>query len=200
MATPAELATQTLDNKTPKSPRPNHADMPVHLVKAVGTLGTERGNFVEKRVEKILTYQTDVVEKVVRNVQYGIEDTNGHDLTLTLKDSPVRIVHVQVKSSRNGVIEFKQRIRDTFPPEERENMELVKWWMADNGIILLNGGETKTDEDILESFYPQLERIQQRVISFRSAEGSGQTVLFPDKNQVQIWPSVPKADFTQLFL
>lgn len=188
MATAPELATQILGITTTKSPRPNHADMPAHLVKVTGTLGTERAHFVEKRVQKILDRQTNVVENVVRNEQFGVEDRNGHDLTLTLKDSPVRIIYVQVKSSRSGVVEFKQRIRDMLAVENEDSMETVKWWMADRGIILLNGGETKTDGEILESFYPQLERIQKRALLNRNTEVFGQIRLFPEAGQIQIFP------------
>ena len=188
MVVKPEIISGELQIKPPNSPRPNHAEMPPHLIKATGTLGTERAHFVEKRVEKIIAGQTNIVEKVVRNEQYGIEDTNGHDLTLALINSPVKIVHIQVKSSRDGVVKYKQKIRDSLPVEQRDDPDNVKWWLADNGIILLNGGETKTDADILESFYPQLERIQQTVLIRHSIEPSGQIRLFPEADQIQIFP------------
>jgi hypothetical protein len=70
-----------------------------------------------------------------------------------------------------------------------ENSEkLVRKWMTEHGIILLNGAETKSGAEILESFYPQLERIQQKALKEQIPEPSGQMILFPKNNLIQLFP------------
>lgn len=148
----------------PRSPRPNHAEIPTRLIKASDKLGIERGSFIEERVQSIISTQNNIVENVIRNEYFSAEDLQGHDLTVILNgDSPLKVVYVQVKSSRDGVVEYKKRIRDKFFSNQEDKPELVKKWLTEHGIIILNGSETKTDEEILESFYPQLERIQHLV-------------------------------------
>ena len=183
------FAPEPLVGIVPKNRHPNHADIPLHLIKASDSLGTERGKFTEIRVQNIIASQTEIVESVIRNEPFSSEDSLGHDLTLTLSgDSPLRIVYVQVKSSRSGIINYKRDIRDKYFPKEIDRPELVKKWMIDHGIILLNGSETKTDTEILESFTPQLQRIQRMVKRKQNTEKEGQMKLFTDNSLIQIFP------------
>lgn len=191
MATEALRAPGTPDGTTPRTFRPNHADIPLHLIKGSDGLGMERAKFTEKRVQNIIASQTEIIESVARNEPFGEEDSIGHDLTVILNGkSPLRAVYVQVKSSRSGVIDYKRWIRDKFFQGEENGTELVlvKKWMTEHGIILLNGSETKTDAEILESFYPQLERIQRQVKRRQNTEGSGQMKLFTNTSLIQIFP------------
>src|SRR4030043_702820 len=121
MAVIPEIATHPVGVTTPKSPRPNHIDMPAHLIKAEGINGNHRGSYVEERVRLLLSGQSQNIERAGKNKNGGHEDSLGHALTLTLTDSPVRVVYVQVKSSRDGVVKYKRRIRDLFPPEQRDS-------------------------------------------------------------------------------
>nr|MBI5455720.1 hypothetical protein [Candidatus Levybacteria bacterium] len=189
MATEALRAPGTPDGKTPRTFRPNHADIPLHLIKGSDGLGMERAKFTEERVQNIIASQTEIIESVIRNEPFGEEDSMGHDLTVILNGkSPLRVVYVQVKSSRSGIIDYKQWIRDKFFPNNPNSTELVKKWMTEHGIILLNGSETKTDAEILESFNPQLERIQRLVKRRQNTESSGQMKLFTNTGLTQIFP------------
>lgn len=160
-----------------------------------------RANFVENRVKQIIESQYLVAEKVTMNKPF----TPRSDLTVTLKDGfPLRKIKIEVKSSTLGIAAYKQSIRDRLPKGQR-NADGIRDWMVQNGIILINGGKSdgkeKTPEEILnDSFYPQLERIMQAASRERDTEPSGQMILFPEKNQIQIWPDVPAATFTQPFL
>ncbi|HYM65419.1 MAG TPA: hypothetical protein VES68_02960 [Candidatus Sulfotelmatobacter sp.] len=176
---------------TPIPPlRPNHSEIPAHLIKASDGLGMERGKFMEIRVQNLIASQKEIVESVIRHEPGTVDDELGHDLTATLTgDSPLRIVYIQVKSSRSGIIDYKKDIRDKYFSKEPDGRpELVKKWLTDHGIILLNGSETKTNEEILESFYPQLQRIQRLVVKKQNLESTGQVKLFPDESLIQIWP------------
>lgn len=135
-------------------------------------LWTERGNIIEKRVQTIIASQTKIVKSVTLNEQYA----KGSDLTVELAEKfPRKKLHIEVKSSGIGISDYKQKIRDNLPPEER-NADGVKKWMTEQGIILINGSEEKSSEEILcDSFYPQLERIQQKALQ----EKNEPTQLFP---------------------
>lgn len=172
-----ETAPSTLFGK--KSESPSSPEIPFHhrsqtILKIEseegnqGKLWNERGNFIEERVKSIISVLPNV-DQVVRHEHGSKEDMDGHDLTVTFKeDSPVEKVYVQVKSSRQGIIDYKRQLRDRLPAEDRWNMELVKEWLTNNNIILLNGGETKSNADVVESFYPQLERIKQKALTERN--------------------------------
>jgi hypothetical protein len=148
-------------------------DIPHHLLKKTLTqiekengqpslLWNERGRMVERRVQTIIS-TLPFVEEVVRHENGSREDQLGHDLTITLKgESPTRIVYCQVKSSRDGIVDYKRSIRDKLPADLRWNMQLVSEWMTNNNIILLNGSETKSPDDVLGSFNAQLIRIQSK--------------------------------------
>ncbi|MDE1849088.1 MAG: hypothetical protein KGH55_03600, partial [Nanoarchaeota archaeon] len=52
--------------------------------------------------------------------------------------------------------------RDSLPQEQR-NEAGIRNWLVEHNIILINGNEEKSVEEILnDSFYPQLERILRR--------------------------------------
>jgi len=137
------------------------------------SLWNKRGTYIEKRVKGIIS-KLPAVKNVIRYENNSEEDILGHDLTAVLQNNT--IVHMQVKSSRYGLIEFKRAIRDKYFPNNPNSVELVKQWMTKNRIILINGSETKSDEEILDdSFYPQLERIQQGAI----LEGGPQVQILP---------------------
>jgi hypothetical protein len=155
----------------------------------------ERSDSVEERGKLIISMEPDV-ERVYRNQKNSREDAVGHDLTLILKDSPVRVIWAQMKPQRGGVVQFKQEVRDNLA---YESPQLSGAWttemavherMTDLGIALLNGGETKSDKDIIESYRPQKKRILDKV-------DDGSAINEPI--QYQIWPWVPKAVFTQPF-
>ncbi|MCL5435257.1 MAG: hypothetical protein M1405_02605 [Patescibacteria group bacterium] len=181
---------ENIDGITPaKPPRPNHADIPHELISPAPEISEKRGRFIENRVKKIIASQVDLVEDVILNEPNGNEDTMGHDLTVILKDdSPIRTVYVQVKSRREAVTAYKQKVRDKYFSNNGNSPELVKRWLTEHGIILLNGSETKTDQDIIDSFRPQLERIQQRESGEQNTEDTGQMKFFPGAGQIQIFP------------
>ena len=175
MATEALKAPGLLDGITPiNTHRPNHAQIPHYLIGATGEFGNERGNFFEERVKAIIGSEPGVKE-VIRNGKNSKEDKDGHDLTVIFTESSiVDKVHIQVKSSRQGIVDYKRKIRDSLPNKEENNGQLIgPWvtemliteWMTKRKIILLNGGETKSNSEILESFYPQLERIKQEALA-----------------------------------
>lgn len=166
------FAPDTGNGFTPNSSPPNNSEFPYHLRKStlrkidyeegIHNLWNERGNFVEKRVQKILATQP-IIKEVKRHGKDSAEDREGHDLTVIFNGDSFDSVYIQVKSNRDGIVDFKRRIRNRFFPHDNENMELVGKWMTEHKLILLNGSETKSDAEILESFYPQLERIQKLI-------------------------------------
>jgi hypothetical protein len=181
---------------TPKSFRPNYAEIPHELIKPIGKLSEKRGKFIEKRVKGIIETQTDTVEQVIINKHNGSEDIKGHDLTLILKGGEsVRTLYVQVKSRKEAITDYKQKIREKYIPDsngktEAEKDELVKRWLTMHGIILINGSERKSDEEILkDSFYPQLQRIQKDIIRRQNTNSSNQMNLFTENTRMQIFPS-----------
>ena len=185
------IAPETLNGKTRIISRPNHADIPHELINPSPDISERRGRFIENRVKKIIAFQVDIVEDVTINEPNGNEDTMGHDLTVILKgDSPIRVVYVQVKSRSEAITAYKQKIRDKYFSNDRNKPELVKRWLTEHGIILINGSQIKTDSDILnESFIPQLERIQKNTIRRQNTENSGQMRLFAENNQpTQLFP------------
>lgn len=166
----------------PLLPLPPLPEMPFHLKRSTiqqirresgnvpEKLWNQRGELVEQRVMSILETQIHVVETVEKHPPY----TRQSDLTLIFKEGfPLDKASVEVKSSSQGIAEYKQRIRDGLPEGEKD-ADHVRLWMTENRIILLNGGEShgkeKTAEEILEdSFYPQLNRIIANEISKRAA-------------------------------
>lgn len=190
--TEAAIFAPATDGFTLKRRRPNHADIPHELINPTPEISEKRGRFIENRVKKIITSQVDIVEDVILNEPNGNEDTMGHDLTVILKDdSPIRTVYVQVKSRKEAVTAYKQKVRDKYFPNNNNSPELVKRWLTEHGIILINGSQIKTDGDILkDSFKPQLERIKRDVKRRQNTEGSGQIKLFTDNNLIQIFPEV----------
>ncbi len=159
---------------------PRYVNIPAELIHATGELGNKRAKFIEDRVGKILLHRTNVVADVTRNGFNSEEDGLGHDLTLTLRDNcPVRTVHVQVKASRREVVNYKRWIKKKYFPDAEDNIEdLIKGWLTENNLILINGIETKSADEILtDSFYPQLQRVFNRGDIPRSP---GQLILFND--------------------
>lgn len=186
------IAPGILDGRTPRYPRPNHADIPHELINPTPETSEKRGRFIENRVKTIIASQADIVEDVILNEPNGNEDTMGHDLTVILKgDSPIRTVFAQVKSRGETVTAYKQKVRDKYFPNNGNSPELVKRWLTEHGIILINGSQTKTDDDILnDSFKPQLERIKRDVKRRQNTETSGQMKLFTDNSLIQIFPNL----------
>lgn len=156
----------------PLAPTPNnYPKLPYHLRKYVlkrvveengrdidGRIWNDRAEWIEKRVKDLLSKQPEVTE-AIRNKLNSEQDSLGDDITVHLKDGLV--VHVQVKSSQWGLINFKKALRDQYFPGEVNDEGKVRRCMTEHNIILINGSETRSDTEILEdSFYPQLERIK----------------------------------------
>lgn len=198
------IAPETEIGLTPQSPALPIFELPPHLTREsiqmrqrqsgindeeVQRLWEERGVLVERKVQSIIASQTSIVDNVTLNPPY----TKGSDLTVRFAEGfGVREVFVEVKSSTQGVGVYKQTIRDSLPEGQRD-MEHVRLWMTDHNIILINGGEKdnkeKTPDEILsESFYPQLERIQKKVLETQETKPNTQLVLFPGPKQIQIFP------------
>ncbi len=157
----------------PLTPTPNYyPELPYHLRKYVlkkirdeegsapESLWNERGVWIERRVQSLFA-KLAKIKNVALHEHGSEEDAAGHDLTVQLEDGLT--VHIQVKSSEFGIIKFKKAIRNNYFPGELNNESQVDKWMTENGIILINGSETRSDTEILNhSFYPQLEAIRQR--------------------------------------
>lgn len=197
MATEALRAPGKPDGINPIDSRPNHANIPNELINPSPNDSEKRGRFSENRVKELIISQTDIIKTAILNKPNGSEDTLGHDITVHLKgDPPVKVVHIQVKSRKEAITAFKQKIRDKYFPEsanytELEKSEIVKKWLTEHNIILINGSQIKTDDNILnDSFYPQLERIQQKALMEQTPESTGQMRLFPRYNQIQIFPEL----------
>jgi len=186
-----------LDNEDfiiPLTPTRNYyPELPYHLRKYVlkkirfeegvvpESLWKARGDFIEKRVQDMVA-RLPGVNNVTRHEHDSKDDKAGHDLTV---DYDGLRVYVQVKSSRYGIQEFKQAIRNKYFLNETNSMVLVREWMTKNRIILVNGSETRSDNEILDgSFYPQLERIIQRNLRRQIPEASGQMALLPKLGQM----------------
>lgn len=175
------IAPEINDGSIRQASIPKSREIPFHLKKSnlrkieyeegtIPKLWNERGSFTEKRVQFIIASQTDAVAQVKINEKDSNEDRNGHDLTVTLNGNlPIETVYVQVKSSKWGITDYKRQIRDSLPEGER-NMEHVEKWMTNYSIILINGSEEKSPQEILnDSFYPQLERIIVNELEKRSS-------------------------------
>ena len=156
----------------PLAPTPNnYPDLPYHLRKYVlkraveengrdihGTIWNERALWIEERVAELLSGLPDI-DGVVRNGFNSEQDALGDDVTVRLKDGLV--VHVQVKSSQWGLVQFKKALRNQYFPGKLNDEGQVRRCMTEHGIILINGSETRSDQEIIDgSFYPQVERIR----------------------------------------
>jgi hypothetical protein len=156
----------------PLTPTPdNYPQLPYHLRKYIlkraveengrdihGTIWNERALWIEERVTKLLSGLPDV-DEVIRNGFNSEQDVLGDDVTVRLKDELV--VHVQVKSSQWGLVRFKKALRGQYFPGKLNDEGQVRRCMTEHGIILINGSETRSDQEIIGgSFYPQLERIR----------------------------------------
>jgi hypothetical protein len=155
----------------PLAPTPNnYPNLPYHLRKFVlrriereiGAVGAapfwqERAMYIEQRVQNLVS-TIPGVQNLVRHEQYTAANWAGNDLSFEMAG---QLIHVEVKSSRFTIREFKRGIRDRYFKDDPNSEELVNKWLTKNKIILVNGSETRSDEDILDgSFYPQLKRIR----------------------------------------
>lgn len=176
-------APQTQHGLTPESSVHDYREIPYHLRKDTlkriraenGTLPEalwqERGSWVEERVAAILRNQRGVVSEVSINPPY----TAGSDMVIATQpigDVGPLTIRAEIKSSSLGIRDFKDKIRNKYPelfPKEEKNGQLIgNWiselrmsqWLTDNNLLLINGSEYKSEEEILrDSFYPQLDRI-----------------------------------------
>jgi hypothetical protein len=155
----------------PLAPTPDYyPKLPYHLRKYVlkgvakenggvipGDIWNQRAIPIERRIEGIIAGLPEV-ESVTRHEKDSEEDLIGHDLTVQLKNGLT--VYIQVKSSGDGIIQFKKALRNAYSRGRLNNEGQVRRIMADLGIVLINGSETRSDEEIInDSFYPQLERV-----------------------------------------
>jgi hypothetical protein len=151
-------------------------DEPKLIAKGVDDLWHQRGDWSENRMMDLVS-RIDGVQNVVRHKQYSQEDLAGKDLSFELDGL---LMHVQAKSSRFAVVKFKHMIRDFYFPNEPNSEALVNNWLTENRIILVNGSETRSDNEILNnSFYPQL-----RKIFAREEELRRQSESLPNRAQV----------------
>ncbi len=175
---PARLEGVTLPDGTvlPLAPTPNnYPELPYHLRKYVlkrvaiengGVLPelplwNERGVWIEKRLDRILLGLPEV-ESVKSHEHNSEGDSAKHDATIKLTNGIE--VYGQYKSSGNGIKTSKVAIRDAYFPGELNTDGQVDRWMTEHNLILINGSETRTDEEIIyESFYPQLAKIMAHV-------------------------------------
>jgi hypothetical protein len=166
---PLALAPAPIESTTPKPPRPNYADIPPYLIGRDGEFGMRRAKFLEKRAKRLFSSHPEYIEKVYRNEFNCDDDRNGRDLTgKSKKGSPATSLYFQLKQSGVEVIKYKHKIKENLPTEEENGQLIGPWtkeiavseWMTDHNIILLNGSETKSNQDIINSFLPQFNRIQ----------------------------------------
>jgi hypothetical protein len=133
------------------------------------SLWTQRGIWIERRVQGIIVKLLNV-ESVMDHSRHSKDDLAKHDSTVKFKDGSV--AYIQVKSSGNGIKTSKLAIRDAYFPGELNTEGQVNNWMTKRGIILINGSETRSDEEIIhDSFYPQLLRIVARTQEARREFG-----------------------------
>jgi len=196
----APVFAPTLINRTtPKPPRPNYANIPSYLIKSTDGLGMERARFLEERVQNIIASQAEIIAKVTRNEFSSEDDNKGRDLTVRLLSGIT--MHIQVKSSGPEIIKYKHEIAESILKKRKKKRQLMGQWareavvsdhMTRNSIILLNGSETKSDQEILESFLPQLKRIQRRsdklMEQLSNSLGEYHARLTPKKEATQIFP------------
>ncbi len=210
-------------------PPVNYANIPKHLINATDKLGTERGEFVENRLLNILSPYTMIIERIERNGFGSEEDKNQHDLSGILVNG--EWFHVQGKSDRSEIVKYKREIADKIfrkkkkkhiRPKRKLNRrknsrsydgeQLIGSWakeaavseyLTDRRIILLNGTQYKSDDEILDSFYPQLDRILTRISNLKkrgtNVFGDHQPETVPKEKEIQVFPSAAGLEPTQLF-
>jgi hypothetical protein len=155
----------------PLAPTPNnYPDLPYHLRKYVlkrvaiengGVLPelplwNERAVWIERRVQRLIAGLPGV-KSVTKHEKGSEDDAIRHDFTGQLVNG-FRF-YGQTKSSGDGIIQFKKALRNAYSPGKLNHEGQVRRAMADLRIILINGSETRSDEEIInDSFYPQLER------------------------------------------
>lgn len=126
------------------------------LAKFVNKLWFQRGEWGKDRAMDLLS-RIDGVQNLTRYEPYTKEDYAGNDLNFKINGI---LMHVEAKTSRYGIVEFKQSIRDQYFPGNPNSPELVQKWMTERRIILVNFSETRSDDNIINtSILPQMNRI-----------------------------------------
>lgn len=137
-----------------------------------GDAGNVRGREVEARVARVLSALPDVAS-VRQTEKDGPEDCAMTDLVVELGDQfqsqGIDSVKVQVKAGRATQRLFRERLRKRLRKQGLpHDQEAKDAYLVRNGLIVLNGGETKSrknektvvgDEKIIADFSQQLTRI-----------------------------------------
>lgn len=126
-----------------------------------GDIWNQRADVIEQRMEGLLNQRKQELKiKTVTSHKHDSEDDAlKHDLTVEFEDG--LIVFVQIKSSGFGIVDGKKRIRDKYFPGIKDTDGKVKKWMTEHSLVLVNGSETRSNEEIIrDSFCPQVERIR----------------------------------------
>ncbi len=140
---------------------PRFVEIPPKLIDATGDLGIQRKEFTENRVANLISPQPGV-RSVTISEHDSDYDKDGYDLTVEFESGFK--VFVQVKSSGAEVSAWKQYLRDKYFPGDTDLIR-VSEFLTKNNIIIVNGGETKKNSEIIfDSIIPQLELIRQKEI------------------------------------
>jgi hypothetical protein len=127
-----------------------------------GGIWNQRADIIEERMEGLLNQRKQElkIKTVTRHAHDSEDDALKHDATAEFEDG--LIVFIQMKSSGFGIVDGKKRIRDKYFPKTKDIDGKVKRWMTEHMLVLVNGSETRSDEEIInESFCPQVERIRE---------------------------------------
>jgi hypothetical protein len=166
-----------------------------------GHEGNIRGKESERRVADLLSSYPHVTA-----VNFTEENTEMIDLEVIFstdqEEIPFSAVNVQVKSSSHSVDEFrriklKAKIQATEDEAPNDIQRRRNEWLAENRLVILNGGDIKckktknkrsiTDEEIIADFTSHLTSI----VNFSKSADQREDISFAEKNTVTPQPIPP---------
>lgn len=109
-------------------------------------------------------------------------------------EEEIRATMIGPWTTEKMTAEMKKKSKKWSLIPDAEKEKIISRRLTDLGIILLNGGEKdkkeKTPEEILnDSWNPQLNRIVQKDLREQVPEATGQLVLFPMIEEIQVFPN-----------
>lgn len=139
-----------------------------------GVSGNTRGSAIQQRVAKVIR-GLPYVEDVRLTEKDSTEDAQKIDGVVYIaldQDRTINTVNIQVRSSAFGERRFRNTVRRQLKAGAATSNESLWHWLAENKLILINGGERKsrrsgelhpiTDKQIITSFTEQLHLIEEQ--------------------------------------